>query len=157
MKNLFFVCFIILFQIVNSFAQQNRIASLYEKGSQKNILWENVIVEDLPGKGKSSLLTFRKAQYDFDNHFFPIYTERYSLPLNSFAAEIKIYDAVFQPLNDAEKLALNSYDARAKNYISDEITAAAAVSTYKKQPYAYVQFIPVRKNKTTGNYEKLIS
>ena len=157
MKNLFFICLAIVFQIATAFSQQDRLTSLYEKGSQKNISWENVIVEDLPGKGKYSLLTFRKAQYDFENHFFPIYTERYSLPLNSSSAEIKIYDAVFHPLNDVEKFALNSYDARIKNYISDEITAIATISIYKKQPYAYAQFIPIRKNKTTGNYEKLIS
>ncbi|MBI3501558.1 MAG: type IX secretion system sortase PorU [Bacteroidetes bacterium] len=154
MKNPFFIFFLVLFQI--SFSQ-NRNSSLYESEGQKNILWQKISVEEFPGKEKHSLLNFFGAQRDFSNHLFPVYVERYSLPLNSFSADVKIFNAQFQLLNEEEKKAVERYNASIKNIISDEIVPAATFSMIKKKPYAYVQFIPIRKNKTTGNYEKLIS
>ncbi|MEK6615433.1 MAG: hypothetical protein AABZ32_04880, partial [Bacteroidota bacterium] len=138
-------------------AQQNRNASLNELIPDKQILWQKVVTQDLLGLGNYSLLNFNHAQFDFSNHFFPIYSERIALPLGTSSAEAKITDALFEPLSDSEKIAINRYDPQKKSFITSEINPIVTVSMYKKMPYAYIQFIPIRKNNATGKYEKLVS
>ena len=70
-----------------SFSQQkNRPASLNPVGYNSNeinqsapdklIFWQKVVTQDLLGLGKYSLLNFNNAQFDFSNHFFPVYSEK---------------------------------------------------------------------------------
>jgi len=166
-KSLVFL-FIVVFTITMSFSQQkNRPASLNPAGYNSNevtqsvpdklISWQKVVTQDLLGLGKYSLLNFNNAQFDFSSHFFPLYSERTTLPLGTSIADAKITNEIFQAVSDSEKVAINSYDSQKKSFITSEINPMVTVSMHKKRPVAYVQFIPIRKNNTTGKYEKLVS
>lgn len=135
---------------------QNRASTLNEGPSaEKKISWQAAIVQDLPGMGKYSLLNFEKAVYDLEKHFFPVFSERYSLPAGSSEVNAKIYNETYAPLTQEEQTAINSYGN--KKVLPEIILPEATVAYYKKKPYAYISFVPLRKNKTTGAYEKLLS
>ncbi|MBI4930870.1 MAG: type IX secretion system sortase PorU [Bacteroidetes bacterium] len=157
MKNRAYLLFFAIFSMIVSFAQSNRIASLNQPKPEKIISWQKLVTDEVPGLGKQSFLTFQNAQYDLINHFFPIYSERVALPYYTVSADSKIYNEIYQLLSDSEKTVVTSYDSQKKNFISDGINPVVTISLYRKKPYAYIQFIPIRKNKTTGNFEKLVS
>ena len=157
MKNLLLIIFYLSLTVSLVFAQENKTVSIIKPAYVKKIVWQKPQAEDLPGLGKNILLVFSNAQYDFSKHLFPIYSERTSIPSGTYSADIKIIDAIYEPLNDSEKNALNTYTGQKKSLIKEEINASVTISNFKKKPYAYVQFIPIRKNKATGSYEKLIS
>lgn len=148
-----------IFSITDTFSQQRSAplsSSLEISNIEKKIRWQNVMVEDLPGLGKYSFLNFQNAHYDISKHFFPIYLEYRLVPSGTFSAEVKISDPVFVPLSDAEKTVVSSYEERKKSFITEEITPVVTISYHKKKPYAYISFIPIRKNKLSGGYEKLV-
>ena len=155
MKKPALICFKLILFYSFSFSQ-NRITAIYNPASQKNILWQSISVQDVPGTGKYSFLKFQDAQYDVPNHFFPVYSERIALPANAVSAEVKISNAVYKPVSDSEKTAINSYDFQQRNFVSGTIIPSVTMGMMKKKQYAYVQFIPIRKN-ATGTYEKLVS
>ena len=141
----------------SSYSQIESINSQSQSPSDKKILWQKTQVEDLPILGKKTLLVFKNAQYDFSTNLFPFYSERIAMPFGAYSADVKITEPVFEPLSEEEKNAVNGYSPQNKFSLTDEIKISTTVSYLKKKPVAYVQFIPIRKNKTTGVYEKLIS
>src|ERR1035437_3124794 len=155
--------YILLFILLSgsSFAQQNRNSSIYKAptrtGALKAISWEAPKLHEIPGHGNRLFLCFEKAEYDLSKHFLPFYAERIALPFGASSASAQISDEKYTPLSDAEKSAMNSYDMQTKKFIESDVKIEVTVSIQKKRPYAYVQFIPIRKNKSTGNYEKLVS
>ena len=155
MKKCLFVPVFIVFLMGRGFSQ-HRYAQADTPHRDKKVEWQNVVVQDLLGIGKRSLLIFNNAQYDFSRHFFPLYSERIAMPSGAGSMDVKIINEVFQPLSDSEKVVINGYDFQNKNVITEDVTPSVTISYYKKQPYAYLQFIPIRKNNTTGNYEKLV-
>ncbi|HEY4799118.1 MAG TPA: hypothetical protein VII99_08600, partial [Bacteroidia bacterium] len=152
-------CALILFIFIfsNVFAQSSKYSRVNPAPAEKKIIWKKFISENILDVGKRSLLTFDGASYDLKSHFAPIYSQKISLPLNTTAVEVKIENAVYQVLSDSEKIALNNCGPETKKVITNEIAPSTSISVFRKKPYAFVQFIPIRKNNLTGNYEKLIS
>ncbi|MBI4947733.1 MAG: type IX secretion system sortase PorU [Bacteroidetes bacterium] len=157
MKNWPVIVFVFFLFFGSLLAQENR--STYRGGieSARSVLWETPQVNEISGLGKHLFIYFDKAEYDLNKHLLPIYTERIALPFGTSSASARVFDEQYTPLSDAEKSAINSYDAQTKTYIKSDIKIEVAVSMQKKRPYAYVQFIPIRKNESTGTYEKLVS
>lgn len=162
-KNVIIVVFAV-FSLTNSFAQPR--VSYFAQNKQylqtppefQKILWQPVAEQELPGIGKRSLMVFENAQYDVRRHLLPIYVERIKLPKGTAKASAQIVQATYAPLNESENLALKSSNAdQRQNLLPDDITPSVIVSWFRKEPYAYVQFVPIRKNKATGVFEKLIS
>lgn len=123
--------------------------------AEKKIAWKSVITQDIPGVGKYSLLNFENAGYNINNHFFPVFFTRYPMPVATYEATARINNKLYAPLTPEEQAAIASYGD--KNVLSDEIIPETRVAYFKKKPYAYVSFIPLRKNKITGMLEKLVS
>ena len=121
------------------------------------ISWKPALQEQLPGAGKKTLLNFDNAQYDLQRHSFPIYYKQERLPSGFFSADAVLTNEAYQPLTDAEKTILSGYGTGSLSLITDKIVPSVYISWQKKQAYASVQFIPIRKNNTTGQFEKLIS
>jgi len=155
MKNKGFLLILCVISFSCALAQKSKV--IHQSAPENTILWKKTIADDLPGLGKQQFLLFDGAIYDINNHFFPIYTEKVALPINTVSADVKILNALFQPLSDSENIAFNSYDFQKKNIITNEVAPSATISIFKKKPYAFVQFIPIRKNSITGKYEKLVS
>ena len=140
-----------------AFGQQNGFIAWTNAVNSDKIAWNHVTEQDLLGLGKQKLLSFSNAQYNFNDHLFPMYSQIAQLPLNSSSAEAQLFDMKFEPANELEKNVINGYSQQNKNAIGTEITPKVTVSFFKKHPLAYIQFIPVRKNNVTGNFEKLVS
>ncbi len=128
-----------------------------EQRADKKLKWEATRTTDVPGKGSITFLSFSGAIYDVSKHNFPLYFEALKLsgPAASVIAQIK--DASFEPLSDAEQAIVNAYDSRQKNLIGANIAVSAGVAYERKVPYALIRFIPIRKNTSTGKYERLVS
>src|SRR5688572_14798114 len=150
MKKITFCLFFIVFSTISVFSQEGMSVS-------SKIIWQEIVTEDLPGLGKHSMLTFQNSQYNFKNHFFPIYSKQIALPYGASSIETKIIDAQYIPLNENEKSVITSYDSQAKRFMGDDVRPEITISVHKKRPYAYIHFIPIRMNKSTGDYEKLVS
>ncbi|TAL61918.1 MAG: type IX secretion system sortase PorU [Bacteroidetes bacterium] len=164
MKNRLIIIISALFSITSSFSQSGGTPSWKNRYFRQNnptinsIVWQKVAEEDIPGIGKRSIMVFENAQYDLPTHLLPIYVERLKLPSGTARASVKIEDGIYEPLNESENLSLkSSADQEKQSFLNEDITPSVVISRFKKNPYAYVQFVPIRKNKTTGVFEKLVS
>jgi hypothetical protein len=119
--------------------------------SSTNLTWGQPIrISMLEGENAKTMY-FEGADYTYADHFLPRYAQRIELPGgNSFTASL--IDPVFEPLTEAEIAAIPK-----KSVIPTEITITTTVKTHRKQLYGIASFIPLRKNSTTGKYEKLVS
>ncbi len=157
----------------NSFAQVNKKTSVHQTPAvpivptastvhslpPRSIVisWKTLKQSEAPGIGKRLFLSFNKAGYNLSKHLLPIYSDRVALPFGATAANVELLDEKYIPLTDAEKSAMNSYNTKTKKTVENDIKVEITVVMQKKRPYAYFQFIPIRINKMTGGYEKLVS
>lgn len=157
MKKGFIIIIFVVFSTLGVFSQQNRPLSK-SSPTLNTIKWGSVAEQDLPGIGKRSILVFENAQYDLHQNLLPIYVEKIKLPTGTSKASARIVQATYTALNESENQALKSSGAdQRKNLLPDDMTPSVTVTWFRKQPYAYVQFVPIRKNNTTGVFEKLLS
>ena len=158
MKKHLLISFLACLYISITFSQPNRkIQPINPPPVSSQIIWGKIVEQHIPATGKRSILTFYNSQYDFNKHLFPIYSERIKLPESSSNVDIELYNESYLPLNDSEMTAISSYDIEKRNFITSDIKPFVTISFHKKEPYAFVQFIPIRKNKISGIYEKMIS
>jgi Peptidase family C25 len=157
MKKHILIFFSFCVYALTGFSQQNKRAEITNSSESYKIEWKSTIQQDIPGIGKHSILTFYNAQYEMGKHLFPIYSTRIELPAGAINVDVEIGNESYLPLSDSEVTAMNSYDIQKKNYISTRVTPEALISSHRKTKYAYIQFVPIRKNKQTGKYEKMIS
>lgn len=108
------------------------------------------------GEEKFSETVTRKFLY-FDGaaktiDLLPAY--HYTKRLNGSPQQIsvKLSNEIFEPLTSSEIELIKSSDA-----VSEFIHPKTAISYSRKIPYASVSFVPIRKNKNTGAYEKLVA
>lgn len=91
---------------------------------------------------------FSNAAYLEQKDLLPLYQE--NIPVGTVAnVSAQIVNAVYSPAQNV--------DSRGVKYIQSNIVITARSSMYKKRPRAYVSFIPLRKNPSTGAIEKLES
>jgi hypothetical protein len=157
MKKRLIVLVFPLFEVVCGFSQHLRAIQSSEPVANRKIEWGKIAEQDIPGIGKRSVLTFHNSTYDLTKHLFPIYSERIKMPPGTSSAEVTIYNETFLALSDSEMTALKSYEVQKKSFITNDVPASVIISLFRKHPYAFVQFIPIRKNSLTGTYEKLVS
>ncbi len=157
MKKYIILLFLVVGIVRLSFSQNQRAVKPSPQQTSRNISWQKVVQEDVPGTGKQSIMTFENAQYDLLNHLFPIYTECIKMTPGASKAEAVVFDETYVALSDEEKIAISKYGPNNKSRVKADVAPSVTISLHKKIPYAYVQFVPIRKNNVTGEYEKLIS
>lgn len=89
---------------------------------------------------------------DQDRDFWPVYSLQRKLRSGTAEFEATLKDLRFETLTEAELALVQN----AEN-LPEEISLYNKVSYVRKQPKAVVEFIPLRKNATTGDIEKLVS
>jgi hypothetical protein len=99
-----------------------------------------------------SHLNFHGASCRFDNDFLPVYSDLIKLKNNATEIDVTLTNATFSELSYEEKMLIGQ-----RTDIGNEIIVNAKVGYQRKQPYALVSMVPIRKNTTTGQYEKLLS
>ncbi len=126
---------------------------LYKQNpSQYSISWLEPGSIKPSDKETQKFLNFTGARFEFEDDFLPRYFQKIALKNNDISFETSIINAVFEPLSAIEIAIIKN-----PSLISSEITVKSGVSTVKKQKSGIVSFIPIRKNSSTGKYEKLVA
>ncbi|MBI5219785.1 MAG: type IX secretion system sortase PorU [Bacteroidia bacterium] len=134
--------------IIGSFLLIAYLSGFSQKVIKEKIKWKNVLKESIDSEIKY-FLNFDYASYNL--YFLPVYNYRKELPSQINLVEAKIEDPVYQDFSDEELRNINELDK-----IADDITVESIVQYERKKPYALISFVPIRKNKLTNRFEKLI-
>ncbi len=92
---------------------------------------------------------FNGASFQLEDHTLPIFLEDFPIPKSEHLVAV-LKNAVFEPIQFPKTLNINEH-------INNEIEVSAYIAHDRKQTMAVISFIPIRQNRSTGNYEKLIS
>lgn len=130
---------------------QTKFASK-QNPSQYGISWLEPGSVKPSDKETQKFLNFTGARFEFEDAFLPRYFQKITLKNSDISFETAITNAVFEPLSAQEAAIIKN-----PSLISSEIVVKSAISTVKKQKSGIVSFIPIRKNSTTGKFEKLVS
>ncbi len=135
-KFLFFCLFLCMNSILH--AQSSFIL-------ERNLLWENQINNQEESNNQPErALTFEGAIQDLYNPLLPVFSAR--VPMSGFGeCNTSIIDLNYE-----------SFDAPANFAISNEqIEIDAQLVVERKTPYCLVQFSPIRKNPSSGQFERV--
>ncbi len=122
------------------------------QSSQHTIHWLPAAPVSFNDTEIKKVLTFTDAQYLAADNFLPRYTYQFAIAENVRRFSTTINNAVFKNVSDQEQQLL----ANVSN-IHESIITTNTIVKIKKKPYAQLSLIPIRLNKTTGKYEKLVS
>lgn len=115
------------------------------------INWNTPISSTIAENETVKLLNFSTAHYSFADGFLPRHYQKVDISGNEGSIVVKLINAVYQPLSDAEVIVLGA------TQVPSEIKPDANIYLEKKQKKAVASFIPLRKNPSTGKVEKLVS
>ncbi|MCD4774161.1 MAG: type IX secretion system sortase PorU [Bacteroidales bacterium] len=129
--------------------------SAYQSESQtlsKKIIWKKSIQYKVYENEYQKKLNFSDAIFIDEFKDLPVFYERIALPSRNFEVEANIQNAKYLPLAENEIV-----DVPSMLNIKDSIIIKTSITTARKQFFCEIFIIPLRKNISTGNYEKLIS
>ncbi len=118
----------------------------------KAIAWKPIQYNTIGEAKKKAFLYFEGAVFDSRNNYIPSYFERIKLKPGNGSLQPVIGNAVFEPLTDKESQLIAG-----NSLIGPEIKVNTTVAADRKELYGMLSFIPIRKNTSTGKYEKLVS
>lgn len=123
-----------------------------QRNSGKIELKWGAVKKESPAEGmEKSFLYFEGAVYDAANNL-PVYVYKGVTENNASQIKAFIVNPVYAPFEANELLKIEGLDK-----ISSEIEVSASVSYERKKKVSVVSFIPVRKNASSGQFEKLLS
>lgn len=114
---------------------------------ERKIVWEPIQVNKFSENESKRFLSFRGAAYNSNR--LPEYFERIKLPAGTTDVKADLSNTVY--------VELSSEEVELVSISNNEIKPNAAIAYDRKEPYALIRFIPIRKNQSTGKYEKLVS
>ncbi len=129
--------------------------SFYQSGGQilsRKITWKKLIQFKVYENEYQKKLNFEDAIFTDEFKDLPVYYERIVLPSRNFEVKANIKNAKYLPLDENEIVDIPSI----KN-VRDSVIVKTSIVTERKQGFCEVFIIPLRKNISSGNYEKLIS
>jgi len=98
------------------------------------------------------VLSFERAAYSADDDYLPRHNLQVDVTGNEKNFTSEFVNPVYEPLSDEENAVIGN-----SSKINDQIQITTSVVAVKKKPHGVVTFIPIRKNLTTGKFEKLTS
>jgi len=143
------LCLLVIFNliIISSLFSQFSNESYTVKWQSKKAFYTPEIKESAQEK---YLLHFETAIYDYSKNYLPIFSKL--IKVNNENVKIELMNTQFSPLTKEE---LNGViDV---NKIPENIEIKNTLQYDRKQPFLEFSFIPLRKIRLTGQYEKLIS
>jgi hypothetical protein len=115
------------------------------------INWNPVQQVKCPDGTLKSVLSFQDALYVRDFSSLPYLTEKKLISANEeMTAEIEVLQTA--PLNDNETSVIQNMSLKESDFLSETYIIRA-----RNEKYSCVNILPVRKNKTNGSFEKLVS
>ncbi len=133
-----------LLSVVSLYAQNTLQKSIELQWSESNNAESTVLESDYV-----KVAEFKGAAFQLEDHNFPIFTTSFPIAQNG-KVEAVLSNAVFEPISLPKVLNINEH-------ISTEIAVETYIAHDRKKVEAVVLFIPIRQNKWTGQYEKLVS
>ncbi len=121
--------------------------------NRRDLRWTAPIATQFSATEVRSFLWFEGASYDAGRGFLPLFNERCQLPPGQNAATAQILSPVYQPLDAASIAVIGD----AVSFIGAEAEVTVKVSTHRRQPFANVTILPIRRNPSSGALEKLVS
>lgn len=141
MKKLWFVC--VLFSLAFLANAANPITF------QEELNWYDAPISlQISETERIEVTSFEDAIYTAKHPTLPIYNKELKLD-NYGILDVQITNEVYENYNRTS----NNDD----NFISNEININKRVEIARRQYFGVIQFIPIRKNPITGDYERLIS
>lgn len=98
-------------------------------------------------EGNNYYLNFKGAAFD----------ESIMLPVKTTQVLLSEMSTIRVELRQAQYEPINSLESWGQNNVSNEISFRADVSRLRGLPVANIQFVPIRKNPSSGQYERLVS
>jgi hypothetical protein len=115
--------------------------------------WEKPFTENYGTEGPDiEYLSFKGALYDPKAHNLPEYNLHIKLNAGTNHLNISLINPVYQPLTPAELALMKNYG----RYLSSDVVLKYSIEIQRKEPFAHLSFVPIRKN-AGGEYEKLVS
>jgi hypothetical protein len=148
MRVLFSFCLLLLLDV--PVFGQSKYAS--KQPSQYTISWQTLGSVKPSENITQKFLNFSGAQFVFEDAFLPRFSNRLPLPGNNSGFTVSLLNETFETLTEEEAAIIMN-----PSLILSEIMVDVSVSTAKKKNYGVYSFIPLRKNASTGKFEKLIS
>lgn len=133
-----------LLSVVSLYAQNTFQKSIELQWSSSNSVESTVLESDY-----AKAAEFKGAGFQLEDHNFPIFTTSFPITQNG-KVEAVLENTVFEPISLPKVLDINEH-------ISSEIVVETYTAHNRKQVEAIAMFIPIRQNKLTGKYEKLVS
>lgn len=118
------------------------------------LTWKNPFSSS-PSEGGpvTEYLNLSGGQYQAKNHYLPNYFARRKLKSRTKDAEVTLENQKFEPLSPDEVRALGNN----RTYLSGEMSQYSKVVVERREPFLIFSVIPLRKNPSSGKYEKLVS
>ncbi len=132
---------------------QGRTGQANIRSAVTELHWGNPVTTEFSETEKRTFLWFQEATYDAGRNYLPIYEERKALPAGSRSATVQLLDAVYAPLSFAEAALLGTAAAD----LGTEAQVMVKVNIERRQPFAQISVLPLRRNAATGAADKLIS
>ncbi|MFU8842453.1 MAG: type IX secretion system sortase PorU, partial [Bacteroidales bacterium] len=121
-----------------------------EQSYQRTLNWQELQAVPTSSGEVFYLMGFSGAENLFENNYRPEFYEVFPLSLAATGVQAKIKDMIFEPVSpdDAKKLTW-------LEQIGFDIALESGIAFDRKNPVAVIKFTPVRKNRLTGQYERL--
>ncbi|MBK5286051.1 MAG: type IX secretion system sortase PorU, partial [Bacteroidia bacterium] len=120
-----------------------------KENALKKIIWQQPGKEYYSENSSVPFLRFEGAVYG--EKYMPLFSEKIKINSSTNSVSAELTDAHFLPLEETSLI------EEFKNKISSGIEVSVRISYERKVPYAVIAFLPLRKNPSTGAYEKLVS
>jgi hypothetical protein len=121
--------------------------------NERELRWTAPISTQFTETEIKSFLWFDGASYDAAKDFLPLYTERRKLVTGTTSATAQILNPVYIALDQASLNVVGSSAA----YIGNEPIMTVKVSTCRREQFANISILTLRKNPSSGAIEKLVS
>ena len=128
------------------------IAAANPDDSRKVLNWQPIQKFRITDEQVIYQLYFDGAIYTARSPGIPLYSERFPIRITNAKISAQLINKQFEEINDP-----NLTKIAGLSFIKDRIMVDASVVFERKVPFAVVSFIPIRKNPSTGKYEKLVS
>ncbi len=128
-------------------------AAIANTNGLTTLQWEKPHTESIGNTGTTKVfIGFKGATYDAGMSYLPVYFKR--IKLNSSTNKIKVVleNETYISLSADETAAINKNKA-----IGADIKLSYNLVADRMQPYAQLSILPIRKNASTGQFEKLVS
>ena len=122
-----------------------------KRNPQFRIAWNEPIIVGFGNELQRSLLNFDGAVY-YEKSDLPAYYVNLDVIKSNTIPRTKISNEIYEDISPAELILLSGYF----NDLSENINLETKIVYEQKKPFLSLKFIPIRINKQTGKYERLL-